>query len=98
MMDMTRSQGAITEAIKALQVSVDKLAAKIDKIDDVKVSMARVEVNVTTLTTEMKSTKDRLETVRTWVIGAVAVVTFIAAIVPIAIRFWPFTNATITAK
>lgn len=92
MMEMTRSQGAITEAIKALQLSVDKLSAKIDKTDELKVSMAKVEANVGTLTGEMKSTKDRLDAVRTWVIGATAVIGVAATIVPLAVRFWPSSN------
>lgn len=91
MMEMTQSQGAITEALQNLTRSVDKLTEKIEKIDDLRVSVGKVETQVSTLTSDLKSTKDKLDTVRNLVIGASAVITVAVTIIPLVIRFWPST-------
>jgi hypothetical protein len=89
MMDITRAQGATTEALTNLKSSVDKLTDKLDKVDDLRVSVGKIETSLTNLTLELKSTKDRLDTVRNWVIGAAAVVMVAGAIIPLVVRFWP---------
>lgn len=89
MLEMTRSQGAITEAIKSLQITVERLLVKMDKVDDLRVAVGKLETSVTAFATEMDSTKTKLDAVRKWVIGAAAVIMVAGALIPLVIRFWP---------
>ena len=86
---MTRSQGTLTEAVRGLQGAVDRLTIKMDKFDDLRVAVGKLESSTQTLTSEMESTKTKLDSVRKWVIGAAAVIMFIGAITPIIIHFVP---------
>lgn len=82
------TQGATTEAIKNLTTAVDRLGVQLGKIDDLRIDVAKIDTKVSITHTDLESVKKKLETVRTWVIGAAAIVAFIAFAAPIVVRFW----------
>jgi hypothetical protein len=91
-MDLQRSHGTLTEAIRGLTEAVTRQHQQLGKIDDLRVSVGKLETSVATLTSELGGTKEKLDKVRTWVIGAAAVVGAVgslAALVVLALRFWP---------
>lgn len=89
MMEMTRSQGTLTEAVRGLQAAIDRLSIKMEKIDDLRVAVGKVESATQTLTSEMDSTKTKLDSVRTWVLRATGVIMFVAVCIPLAVHYLP---------
>lgn len=94
-MDLTRAQTAVTQNLAALSKSVEKQGDKLGRIDDLRVDIKELSTKVGALTEDLRETKTRLDKVRTFVIGATAVVAVLILIGQIAIRFapWPATQA-----
>lgn len=92
-MDLTRAQAAVTQNLAALSKSVEKQGDKLGRIDDLRVDIKELSTKLGALTEDLRETKTRLDKVRTFVIGATAVVAAVVIISQIAIRFapWPVT-------
>ena len=95
-LDLTRSQGTFAAeinnlggAIERVERTLERVERKVDKIDDVRVAVASLETRMTSVTADIATVKSRLDGVRTWVVGAGAVVAVVVAITPVALRFWP---------
>ena len=71
---------------------------KLDKIDDLRVDLARIDTRLTTACDELQRTKTKLDRVHNWVIGVGAVVAFLVFVVQIALRVWPTTAPVAPAQ
>lgn len=94
-MDLTRAQTTVTQNLAALSKSVEKQGDKLGRIDDLRVDIKELSTKLGSLAEDLKETKSRLDKVRTFVIGAAAVVATLVIISQIAIRFapWPATHS-----
>jgi len=88
-MELKASQGATNQALANLADNVKQLSTKLDKIDDLRVDIGKIETNITHLSTEITSLKSKLDKVRNWIVGAGAIIAFIAFEVGVAVKFIP---------
>ena len=76
-MDLKGSQSGITEAIKNLTEAIIRQDKQLDKIENLRVDVARIDTRTSTIETELGSVKNKLDLVYKWVIGAGAIIAFI---------------------
>lgn len=88
-LEIQKTTGALAQEIKGLSSTIEKQGQKLDKIDDVRVDLGKLQTEIGHLSKELGSTKDKLDKVRTWVIGAAAIVGAIVAGATIVVRVFP---------
>lgn len=88
-MGIKETQGATTEAIKNLGASVSRMENHLLKFDDLRVEVGKLDTRLASLQSDFDKADRKLESLRIWVIGAAAIVGFIAFATPIVLRLFP---------
>lgn len=88
-LDLTRGQGATTQAIRDLSADLQRQGQKLDRIDDMRVDLAALRTKLDTACDDLRQTRQKLDRVHTWVVGAAAIVAFLVVAAQIALRVWP---------
>lgn len=92
-LDLTRSQGATTQAIRDLSEAVQRQGQKLDRIDELRIDLASHRTKLETACDDLRQVKQKLDRVHTWVVGAAAIVAFLVVAAQIALRVWPAHDA-----
>jgi hypothetical protein len=88
-MELKGSHGGLTQAVQHLSDAIERQGQKLDKIDDLRVDFASYRTKLDTACDDLRDTKRKLDRVHTLVIGAAAVIGFLAVVAQIALRAWP---------
>lgn len=88
--DLKAGQSQIVEALKNLKEKVDLQSNKLEKIEDLRVAMGKLETSVSHLNGELGSARERLDKVRGWMFWAAGAIAVIGILAPLVIaRIWP---------
>ena len=77
------------EAIKTLGASIARQEQKLEKLEDVRINLAKLETEIVNLQSEFGPLRDKFDKVRTTVIAAGAIVSAAAIVIPLILRFLP---------
>jgi hypothetical protein len=88
-MELQKSHGALMQAIEHLTGAINQQCAKLDKIDEIRVDLREHTTRLSIACDDLKDTRKKVERIHTWVVGAAAIVGFLAVAAQIALRVWP---------
>lgn len=88
--DLKSGQAVVVEALNNLKDKIEAQSTRLDKIDDLRVAIGKLETSVSHLNGELGSAKDRLDRVRSWMFWAAGAVAVIGILAPLVLaRVWP---------
>jgi hypothetical protein len=85
----TRGQGEILGTLKNINDTLSRHEKHLEKISDIQIAIAKIETNYDHVSRNLEDTTTRLDKVRTYVIGAAAIVAAIIIAAQIVLRFLP---------
>jgi hypothetical protein len=88
-MDLQRTIGGTTEAIRLLTLGLDRQSTQLGKIDDLRVDIGKIETQLNGLSNSLSGIEGRVDRIRSWIIGAGAIIAFIVIAASIGAQFVP---------
>lgn len=96
--DLKAGQSQIVEALKNLKEKVDSQSTKLEKVEDLRVALGKLETSVSHLNGELGSARERLDKVRGWMFWAAGAIAVIGILAPLVIaRVWPVPSSATSA-
>ena len=91
-MELKGAQGGISNSVIGLTRSIELHGTKLDSIADLRADIREITTKLISIDSSQKDLKDKLDHVRTFVIGATAVIACLVIVAQLALRFWPSTS------
>lgn len=94
MSDLKAGQSRIVEALENLKERINDQSTKLEKIEDLRVAVGKLETSVSHLNGELGSARDKLDKVRGWMFWTAGAVAVMGILAPLVIaRIWPVPSA-----
>lgn len=89
LIDVQKSQNQLQNAVANLKEAIERQEKKLDKFDEIRGDLRVYVTKLDRTCSDLADTNKKLDTVRTWVIGASSVLAALVIISQFALRFWP---------